>query len=305
MAEKSSRAAPPAPRRMADGFPGERLVIVPASVVKRARKIPVCGNICVTHTGRHDRVLGHYVSRPRGFQQHGLLFCLDGKGIVRIGKSKWRMQRGHGIILPPGIAHQYAADPRDPWSVFWFLFDGGMAAACVQALDVTRARPRFWIQDVATMIEAFEECYRHVLGGYTDADLIGLSTSFTRFMGLCRTMQRAPGARRRHTEERIVRSVRFLRENLHRPLTLGQIAREAGISVSHFSTMFKRQINCGPLEFFARLKMQRAGELLAGTGHGVSEIAHALGFEDPLYFSKRFRQYTGASPTEHRKRSRL
>jgi AraC-like DNA-binding protein len=214
------------------------------------------------------------------------------------------MRRGHGIILRPGIAHQYVADSRDPWTVFWFHFTGERAAAYARALNVSEEQPRFWVQDVDMMIEAFEECYHHVLGGHTDADLIGLSASFMRFMGLCRTMQRSPSTRRRHTEERIVRSVRFLRGSLHRMLTLGQIAREAGISVPHFCAMFKRQINCGPLEFFARLKMQRACELLAMTEHNISEIAHALGFEDPLYFSKRFRQYIGATPTGHRKHAR-
>lgn len=286
--------------RIAEGFPGERLVVLPKNVVELAHGIPVCADICVTHTGRFDRVLGHYVDRPEGCPQHVLIFCLDGQGVVHIGRSKWRMQRGHGVILPAEIAHRYAADLRNPWTVFWFHFTGAKAADFVQAVDVSREQPRFWVQDVDMMIEAFEECYHHVLGGYTDADLIGLSTSFVRFLGLCRTLQRSPSTRRRKTEERIVRSVRFLRGNLHRVLTLAQIAKEAGISVPHFCAMFKRQINCGPLEFFTRLKIQRACELLVSTDFAVSEIAYALGFEDPLYFSKRFRQYTGTSPTEHR-----
>ncbi len=290
-------------RHIADGFPGERLAILPASVARRAGGLPACGDIFVTHTGRFDRVLGHYVSRPHGCPQHVLIFCMDGRGVIHLGRSRWQMRRGHGVILPPGVAHEYAADAGDPWSIVWFHFAGARAGAYARAPNVSAASPRFWVQDVGMMTEAFEECYHHVLGGHTDADLIGLSTSFVRFLGLCRTLQRSPDTRRRHTEERIVHSVRFLRENLHRALTLAQVAGAAGLSVPHFCAMFKRQINCGPMEFFARLKMQRACELLAGTRLGIAEIAYGLGFEDPLYFSKRFRQHVGTSPTSHRRRA--
>jgi len=223
---------------------------------------------------------------------------------VRIGGSKLRMRRGHGIVLPPGIAHQYAADSRDPWTIVWFHFTGARAADCAQALTVSREQPRFWVENTDAIIEAFEECYHHVLGGYTDADLVGLSTSFTRFTGLCRTLQRSPNTRRRHAQNRIAGSVRYLRENLHRKLTLAQIAREAGMSVPYFCARFKRQFNCGPIKFFERMKMHRACELLDYTEHRVSEIAAALGFDDPFYFSKRFRRHAGASPTGHRTQAR-
>jgi len=290
--------------RIAHGFPGERRRPLPADVVQRALALPFCKDICVTSIGRFDRVPGHYVERPAGCPHHVLIFCLDGQGSVRIGASKLRMRRGHGVILPPGIAHQYAASSRDPWAVIWFHFTGARAADCAQALTASEKKPRFWVEDAGMIIEAFEECYRHVLGGYTDADLIGLSTSFTRFMGLCRTLRRAPNTRRRHAQKRIAGSVHYMRENLHRKLTLGQVARETGMSVSYFCARFKRQFNCGPLKFFEWLKMQRACELLECTEHRVSEIASALGFDDPFYFSRRFRFHTGASPASHRTRSR-
>ena len=214
------------------------------------------------------------------------------------------MRRGHGIILPAKIPHQYEADTRDPWTIIWFHFTGDKAAAYTRALNVTKAQPRFWVQEADTLADAYEECYQHVLKGDTDADMFGLTTAFARFLGLCRTLQRSPSARRRRAEERIVRSVRFLRGNLHRRLTLAQIAEEAGLSAAHFCTMFKRQIKCGPLRFFERMKMQHACELLRHTERRVAEIAAALGFDDAFYFSKRFRRHAGTTPTEYRKHAR-
>jgi AraC family transcriptional regulator of arabinose operon len=286
--------------RLADGFPGERLCILPAGVIRRAHALPVCRDLCVTHTGRFDRVRGHYVSRTHGRPEHVLIVCLAGRGQVQVGGATLHLHHGHGVVLPPRQAHTYAAHRDDPWSIFWFHFGGRRAADHVAALGLEPARPRFWVEDGAQLVDSFEECYRHVLGGYTDAELIGLSTSFARLLGQCRVLQRSSSRRRRHGEDRVLRTLRFLRENLGRTLTLGEMARHAGLSIPHFGALFRRQLNCPPLEFHIRLRMQRAGELLETSDHTVGEIAQALGYADALYFSRLFRLKLGQAPTEYR-----
>lgn len=287
--------------RIADGFPGERLTILPEAVVRRARDRPVCRDLCVTHTGRFDHVQGHYVSRPYGRPEHVLIVCLAGQGSVKLESHAYHLHSGHGIVLPPHRAHSYAADARKPWSLFWFHFTGRRAKDYVAALDLDPNHPRFWVQDVAQLAEAFEECYSYVLGGYTDADLTGLSTSFGRLLGRCRTLQRSASLRLRLTEDRVLRTLQFMRQNLHRTLTLAEIAHHASLSVPHFGAMFHRQLNCSPLEMHIRLRMQRACELLESTDHTVAEIGDALGYDDPLYFSRLFRQKIGQPPTHYRR----
>ena len=285
---------------MAEGFPGERLTILPSAVVHRAHALPVCRDLCVTHTGRFDHVRGHYVSRPHGRPEHVLILCLAGEGRVKIEQTSHRLSRGHGIVLPPRRSHQYSADVKNPWSLCWFHFVGRRAAAYVSSLSADSESPCFWVQDVDQLADAFEECYRHVLGGYVDAELFGLSTSFARLLGLCRTLQRAPSLRRRQTEDRVLKVLHLMRANLHRAITLEEMARHAGLSVPHFSAMFRKQLNCSPLEFHIRLRMERACALLESTNHTAAEIAYGLGYADPLYFSRLFRQKIGQAPTAYR-----
>lgn len=286
--------------RIADGFPGERLTILPSLVMQRAQALPVSRDLRVTHTGRFDHVKGHYVSRPHGRAEYVLIVCLAGEGRVTLERSAYRLSRGHGIILPPRRAHHYAADARNPWSLFWFHFVGRRAADYAGLLREGSASPRFWVQDVDQLADAFEECYRHVLGGHLDPELFGLSTSFARLLGLCRLLQRSSSLRRRQTEDRILKSLRFLRENLQRTLTLEEMARHAGLSVPHFSAMFRKQLNCSPLEFHIRLRMGRACALLESPARTAAEIAYGLGYADPLYFSRLFRRKIGLSPSAYR-----
>lgn len=273
---------------------------MPTAVIRRARRLPVCRDLCVTHTGRFDHVQGHFVARPHGRPENILIVCLAGKGTVELESRTHHLRPGHGIVLPPHRRHRYAADVRKPWSLFWFHFSGRRAKDYVTALDLDPSHPCFWVQDVAQLAEAFEECYSYVLGGYTDADLTGLSTSFGRLLGRCRTLQRSASLRLRRTEDRVLRTLQFMRQNLHRTLTLAEIARQASFSVPHLGAMFRRQLNCSPLEMHIRLRMQRACELLESTDLTVSQIAGALGYNDSLYFSRLFRQKIGQPPTQYR-----
>ncbi|MGC3957754.1 MAG: helix-turn-helix transcriptional regulator [Verrucomicrobiota bacterium] len=75
----------------------------------------------------------------------------------------------------------------------------------------------------------------------------------------------------------------------------------ANISPSHFFAVFKRQTGFAPLDFFIRLRMQRACELLGTTSLSVKEVAAELGYDDPFYFSRVFKTVSGIAPTDYRR----
>ena len=74
----------------------------------------------------------------------------------------------------------------------------------------------------------------------------------------------------------------------------------AGLSVSHYSALFRRATGYGALEYQTRLRMGAARELLDTTDRPVASVAAQVGFSDALYFSRQFRRIHGMSPTEYR-----
>ena len=74
----------------------------------------------------------------------------------------------------------------------------------------------------------------------------------------------------------------------------------AGLSVSHYSAVFKRQTGYAPMDYFIRLRMHQACQLLDTTELSVKEVADRLGYEDPLYFSRVFKSLHDLSPSEYR-----
>ena len=58
-----------------------------------------------------------------------------------------------------------------------------------------------------------------------------------------------------------------------------------------------------PVDFLRHVRIQRAEELIKRSNYPVSQIAYAVGFSDPKYFSKCFKKETGMTPSEYREKT--
>jgi AraC family transcriptional regulator of arabinose operon len=95
-------------------------------------------------------------------------------------------------------------------------------------------------------------------------------------------------------------TIEHLRANVSTRISLADLAGMAGLSVSHYSALFRRATGYGALEYQTRLRMGAARELLDTTDRSVASVAAQVGFADPLYFSRQFRRIHGMSPTGYR-----
>jgi AraC family transcriptional regulator of arabinose operon len=105
-------------------------------------------------------------------------------------------------------------------------------------------------------------------------------------------------------DSRIALAVNFLRENLPQNFSVGEVAKQVGLSLSRFARLFREQVGETPQQFVERERIARAQELLLLTGRSITAIAEEVGYENPFYFTLRFRKRTGVSPREWRKLSR-
>ncbi len=101
-------------------------------------------------------------------------------------------------------------------------------------------------------------------------------------------------------DRKIRQTIIYMLEHLNQPLQVAKLASLANISPSHFFALFKQQTGCAPIDFFIRLRMQHACQLLDGTSLNVKEVAAVLGYEDPFYFSRTFKSVNRVAPSEYR-----
>ncbi len=96
----------------------------------------------------------------------------------------------------------------------------------------------------------------------------------------------------------IKKAAEYMNNNYsNKNIRVADLYKMSGISGVYFCRIFKNLYGITPLEYLNRLRLEAAKKLLCG-GSSVCETAYAVGFSDPLYFSKFFRKHTGLPPTD-------
>jgi AraC-like DNA-binding protein len=100
------------------------------------------------------------------------------------------------------------------------------------------------------------------------------------------------------------KATEYIHKNLDAQLTVAQIARQVGLSASHFTAVFRRYAGTAPLKYIIDRRMEKASSMLESTDLTLTHIASMAGYQDPLYFSRLYRKRVGCSPSEYRDRCR-
>ncbi len=95
----------------------------------------------------------------------------------------------------------------------------------------------------------------------------------------------------------------FMRKQLDSPVRLRDLARQASLSVSHFSRAFRASFGTTPQQYLTRLRLAHAQKMMLTTAEPLSQIALACGMADQAHFSKFFRRALGESPSAWRRRN--
>src|SRR5258708_1267176 len=119
-----------------------------------------------------------------------------------------------------------------------------------------------------------------------------------RYGGIARTQ--TPKARGLAKWQR-QRAMELLRENLNGNVRLGDLAKECGLSVSHFARSFKAAFGVSSHQWLIRQRVDLTKELLTKTTLPLSEIAAQSGFGDQAAFTRTFHRIAGASPGQWRR----
>ena len=79
------------------------------------------------------------------------------------------------------------------------------------------------------------------------------------------------------------------------------VLHKSGSAEDYIRAEFRKATAMSPIDFLTKVRMEHAIKLIEiyGQSISVSELAGACGFEDPVYFSRRFRQFAGCSPSQY------
>jgi AraC family transcriptional regulator len=92
------------------------------------------------------------------------------------------------------------------------------------------------------------------------------------------------------------RTLEVIHAQLDSRLTIDMLAREAGLSVAHFSRAFRETMGRAPHQYLLSMRLERARRLLEAPDASLSDVAHRTGFADQAHFTRLFKRSYGITP---------
>ena len=106
-----------------------------------------------------------------------------------------------------------------------------------------------------------------------------------------------------NSELAYVRKVKdYIRQHYADPnLTVLQLANEMHLSKNYIGSLFKKETGVSISSYLNKTRMEKAKELLKNPVNHVSEVGFLVGFDNTDYFTRKFKDYAGMTPSEYRR----
>ena len=284
-----------------DGFQGQRIVVLPGEVVTRARRHPLLAGLLPTDVGSFPTAAGHLRRRVAGVDQAIFIYCSSGGGWCELAGTQHAVRAGELLVIPPGTPHAYGADENAPWTIHWLHVSGNNVPATLEELGTTATRPVLYLGEDSRLLGLFDEVLEAIEPGYTPARLLYAAHALAHLLGTMIWLRHENFRGEPDLHQKITRSIAYMKQHLGKPLRTAYLASQANLSSSHYGALFKQQTGYSPIDYFIRLRMHQACQLLDTTSFSIKEIATRLGYQDPFYFSRAFRSVNKVAPTEYRR----
>ncbi|WP_246362195.1 AraC family transcriptional regulator [Paenibacillus alba] len=284
-----------------EGFEAEKLFIVPEYMQAELSRSELTRDLFVSDIGFFPHARHHYRERSEGSSSYIFIFCSDGEGWIEINPNKSIvLTQNHLAVIPARTPHRYGASAHAPWSIYWFHLQGDHADAFIQMYGMDTGPVHLPIGAMSEFKDVFDKCFV-LLSDKTYSLPIHTHVSQSMRQLISSIGISAGGtAKDKKREQYLELAIRYMNDRLEDSMKLPELAKHTGLSKQHLILLFKEETGFPPIDYFLRLKIQRASQMLSLTGLSIKEIAARLGISDPYYFSRLFKKITGSSPSAYR-----
>ena len=236
---------------------------------------------------------GSYYQERENSDVTVLEYIVRGKGTILYNGERFNPAAGDVYILHQGSNHVYYSDAHDPWTKIFFNLQGNLPEDLLRAYNLqdTVLIQSFWNEQI------FSDFYALTCRDEPQRKIFERSAiKFHEIVSALYTFQ--------NESDHVTDEAQLLRDYLDSRVfdrvSIDELAASINRSPDYVIKLFRKTYSQTPYAYFFSQKMRVAEEMLRTTQLSCSEIAHRLQFEDPHYFSNRFKKNHGISPRQYR-----
>ncbi|CAN5510544.1 helix-turn-helix domain-containing protein [soil metagenome] len=257
-------------------------------------------------TGHYRQTSGYSAYRSKGTRDWLLVYTVGGKGRFGFGRGEITTEPGAWVLLRPGTLHDYGVESSlKQWELLWAHFQPHAHWLPLLVWPaVNRGLMKLRISDAAISEKAvarFFQAHQLATGSLRQREMLAMN-ALEEVLLWCD--QSNAQSQPPDIDPRTRDAMDYLVQHLHEKLTLDDVAAHVGLSVSRFAHLFKAETGQTPQQFLEAHRLGRAAQLLLRTTFSVKQIASAVGYDSPFYFSLRFKARLRLSPKAFRQKNR-
>lgn len=227
---------------------------------------------------------------------------LSGTGTLHVNGQELHPSENQMFLLKEGEFAEYTADEENPWKYCWVGFKGNEAKSLCEQIGFTDGI--YCIDSKTEITEFYNLIYRmHEKPEMNYANNLRRKGLLFEFLALAINggigLERNQPKNHTSLEVYVKLATEFIRHN-YATITVNDVVEYVGFSRSYFSTLFKKKMGMSLQEYLMKCRIERGKELLGTTDFPIQEIAARTGYDNPLNFSRAFRQSCGVSPVNYR-----
>ena len=237
-------------------------------------------------------------------------YISKGKGKFFYNNQEISLAAGDLFLLKPNEVTYYQANQDEPWSYYWIGMSGNKASDYFNLSNLGIKAYLFNKGDLDTktianqIIQLITKAETRIETTNKHLELLGLTYKL-----LFEISSLSPNktVKQLSQAEKICLECRHIIEKHYNldGLSISSIADELNVNRSYLTTLFKKYHHLSPKEYLLHTRMKRAKQLLENTAEPIKVISYSVGYLDPLYFSKVFRDFYKMSPSQCRKNPSL
>lgn len=262
--------------------------------------VPLRINNCGYYNVHKIPMFGTY--HPDGRNDYQLLYIASGKGhfYFKGSKEETIVSKGNMILFRPKEPQVYNYYAEDKTEVYWVHFTGNQVEEFLDHYELPKNENVFFTGISPDYPWIYNQIIRELqLQRVNYEELLRILLRHI-FLTINRYIkeQNQTGT---DVINDIERAVHYFGENYNKNISVEQYAAERLMSVNWFIISFKNVMKVTPMQYILSLRIAAAKGLLENTDKNISEISDAVGYANPLYFSRLFKKHTGYSPSQYRK----
>lgn len=220
-------------------------------------------------------------------------YIAEGTGTLIVNGKEYTASEGEVYILAPGSRHTYYSDGENPWTKLFMNISGTMVAPMLEAYGLTE-QVVFPCRSAELLFRELIETAFSELPQQTVTERCALKFHEI-LLHIAANAVPAP-----NVSKEAERLKSYLDSQMHRTVSTKELAAQIFRSEDFVIKLFKQSYGVTPHAYATRFKLRTAQKLLTETRVPIQEIAAALGYHDPQYFSNLFRKEVGLSPRAFR-----